>query len=109
MIALLPFVYVTAIVMLVGIFFNTRWLYRANLKTRFAEKASAAATIFAILSLSTPLLLLVASPAPVKIIAWGFCALNFGTALVQIVRGVQWFGRARQAERDAQTRTAGKK
>ncbi len=98
MLILSPFVYIPALVMLIGIFYNTRLLYRRTASSKFADKASAIATVFAILSLTVPLLLFVGLPAGVKLVAGGLCAVNFGRAVAQIVRAVQWFGRARQAD-----------
>ncbi len=109
MLLLSPFVYVPALVMLIGIFFNTRSLYRRGLRTQYADKSSAIATVFAVISLSVPLLLFAGLPAALKFIVWALCAVNFGRAVLQIVRAVQWFGRARQAEKDAQTRQSDKK
>lgn len=110
MFVLSPFVYVPAIVMLIGIFFNTRSLYRRSMKTRFADKASAVATVFAVVSLSVPLLIFTGLPASVKLVVWVLCAVNFGRAILQIVRAVQWFGRVRQADpADQANQNTGKK
>ena len=107
MFVLSPFVYIPALVMLIGIFFNTRSLYRRSMKTRFADKASAVATVFTVVSLSVPMLLFVGLPGSVKLLVWAVCAFNFGRAVWQIVRAVQWFGRARQA--DQANQNTGKK
>lgn len=109
MLVLSPFIYIPALVMLIGILFNTRSLYRRGLRTQYADKSSAIATAFAVISLSVPLLLFTGLPAALRFIVWALCAVNFGRAVLQIVRAAQWFGRARKAEQDAQTRPTGKK
>lgn len=101
MFVLSPFVYIPALVMLIGIIFNTRSLYRRTEGTKYADKASAVATVFAIVSLSVPMLLFVGLPPAVKVVIGALCLLNFGRAIAQIVRAVQWFGRARQASEQA--------
>jgi hypothetical protein len=101
MFVLSPFVYIPALVMLIGIIFNTRSLFRLMGKTKYADKASAVATVFAIVSVSVAMLLFVGLPPAVKAVVGALCLLNFGRAIVQIVRAVQWFGRARQASRQA--------
>jgi hypothetical protein len=99
MFALSPFIYIPAIVLLIGIFFNTRALYRKCSATRFADKAQSVAVVFAVLSVSMPMLLFVGVPSIFKQIVGAFCLVNFAVALVHIVR---WFGGARRAEQDAQ-------
>jgi hypothetical protein len=94
-----PFLFVPAIVLLIGIFYNMRALYRKCSTTRFADKASAFAIVFAVLSLSLPMLLFVGLPPVFKMIAAAVCIGNFAVALTHIVR---WFGGARRAEQEAQ-------
>lgn len=101
MFVLSPFVYIPALVMLIGIFYNTRSLLRRTEKTKFADKASAIATVFAIVSLTVPMLLFVGLPPAVKVVVGALCLLNFGRAIAQIVRAVQWFGRARQTDKNS--------
>jgi hypothetical protein len=101
MFVLSPFVYIPALVMLIGIIFNTRSLYQRTGKTKYAARASAVATVFAIVSLCVPMLLFVGLPPAVKFVVGALCLLNFGRAIVQIVRAVQWFGRARQADKNS--------
>ena len=86
-----PFLSVPAIVLLIGIYFNTRSLYRRTCQTKYAGKASAIATVFAITSLSVPVLLFAGLPGSVKLIVWALCAGNFGRAVIQIVHAVQRF------------------
>lgn len=93
-----PFVYIPALIVLIGIFFNTRSLYRRTVKTKYADKASSIATVFAIVSLSVPMLLFIGLPVSLKLMVWALCAANFGRAVLQVVSAVQWFGRARQAD-----------
>lgn len=102
--AMTPFLYVPAIVLLIGIFYNTRALYRKCSTTRFADKASAFAIVFAVLSLSLPMLLFVGLPPAFKLIAAAVCIGNFAVSLIHIVR---WFGGARQAEQNAKANAAG--
>src|ERR1700754_1142896 len=94
-----PFVYIPALVMLIGIFYNTRWLYRRTSATRFADKAQAVSIVFAVLSLSLPMLLFLGLPAGFNLIVCGVWGGNFRVAFVHIVR---WLGGARRAEQDAQ-------
>ena len=101
-----PFVYIPALVMLIGIFYNTRWLYRRTAATRYADKAQAVSIVFAVLSLSLPMLLFVGLPASFKLIVASVCIGNFAVALVHIVR---WFGGARRAEQDAQAKKEDKR
>jgi len=86
-----PFLSVPAIVLLIGIFFNTRSLYRRTIKTKYADKASSIATVFAIVSLSVPMLLFIGLPVSLKLMVWALCAVNFGRAVIQIVHAVQRF------------------
>ncbi len=101
-----PFIYIPALVLLIGIFYNTRALYSKLSTTRFAAKASAVAIVYAVLSLSLPMLLFVGLPAIAKLVIWAFCVGNFAVALIHIVR---WFSGARRAEQDAQAKQAAKK
>jgi len=95
MLVLSPFVYIPALVILLGIFFNTRSLYRRTAKTKYADKASAVATVFAIVSLTVPMLLFVGMPVSLKLVVWALCGVNFARAVVQIVRVVQHFTSSR--------------
>ncbi len=106
MFLLSPFVYIPALVMLIGIFYNTRSLYKRTAATRFADKATAVSVVFAVLSLSLPMFLFVGIPAVFKLIVWAFCVGNFAVALIHIVR---WFGGARRAEQDAQAKQGDKR
>ncbi len=99
MFLLSPFVYIPAIVMLIGIFYNTRALHRKCSNSRFADKAQAISIVFAVLSLSLPMLLFVGLPSVFKLIVAAVCVGNFAVALIHIVR---WFGGARRAEQEAQ-------
>lgn len=93
--AMTPFLSVPAIVLLIGIFFNTRSLYRRTIKTKYADKASSIATVFAIVSLSVPMLLFIGLPVSLKLMVWALCASNFGRSVFEIVRVVQRFTNSR--------------
>lgn len=101
-----PFIYIPAIVMLIGIFYNTRWLYRRTSATRFADKAQAVSIVFAVLSLSLPMVLFVGLPPAFKLIVAAVCICNFAVALIHIVR---WFGAARRAEQAAAAKNEDKR
>ncbi len=96
---LTPFFLVPAIVILIGIFYNTCWLYRRCSQTRYAHKANSIAVVFAILSLSMPMLVFVGLPAALKLFVGMFCLGNFLSGVVHIVR---WFAGPRKAAGKAQ-------
>ncbi len=100
------FLTVPALVLLIGIFYNTRSLYRwCASGQRLADRATQVAAGYAIVSLSLPLLLFINTPSSVRIVVFAVCALNFVVSLMHITR---WFDGARQAENAAANKPKGK-
>ena len=97
--AVSPFLFVPALVLLIGIFYNTRALYRwCGRGKRLVNRSTQIAAGYAIVSMSLPLLLFTPIPSSIRLVVWAVCALNFVVSVMHITR---WIGGARQAEQQS--------